>query len=167
MRGSIRAMENSGNDKRPGNSHGDESESGDARASDSQERENVASSQQGGSAPVGRASTSWLAEALSITAIVFAVAAVVGTRLVETFAVVNGSAAGQLAVYARLIIGDGVTALLGTVFSVLALVSAVPGSRSWARPLAAAALLTSAIAIVFSVVSIFLMPAQQAQPGFG
>lgn len=99
-----------------------------------------------------------------MAAVVFAAAALVGTRLVETLAVVNGSRAGELAVYTRLIVGDGATALLGAVLSGLALVATTAESRPWVRPLSMAALLVSVVAIIVAVVTFFLMPAPQPQP---
>lgn len=106
----------------------------------------------------------WLAEALSIAAIMFAGAALVGTRLAETLAVVTGGASDQLAVYVRILSGDGATAGVGALLAGLALVTSSTESRPWVRALSVATLIVTGIALVVVVVTFFLTPSPQPQP---
>lgn len=105
----------------------------------------------------------WSAEAWSIVSILFGGTALIGSRLVEIFAVVT-SAGSQLAVYTRIILGDGIAALLGLIFAVLALATARADTRPWARWLAVGGLVVSVAAVIVAAVSFGLRPEPQPQP---
>lgn len=105
-----------------------------------------------------------LAEAFAVAAVVMSGAALLGTRVAQTLGVVT--AGSQLNVYARIVVGDGVTALVAAALAAVALLASGPDTRAWARRLSVAALVVSGIVVVTAAVTFGLLPsAPQPQVG--
>lgn len=106
----------------------------------------------------GRSAT-WLPEGLAIAAAMMSGAALLGTRLVQSLGVVT--AGSQLDVYARIVVGDGATAVIGAALAAVALASSRADTRAWARWLSVAALVVSGVVVVVAAVTFGVLPEPQ------
>lgn len=96
------------------------------------------------------------AESFSVAALLATVAGMVGTRLAEMLASVT--AQSQTSVVSSVILGDGVTVLLGVVLGAVSLTMNGPSSRPWAQWVAAACVLIGVLFLIGSAAAYISVP---------